>query len=231
MAIDPDVDPINADIDDFADIDADLIHDRMYRVRVYAESNALMRVRGMVRDLKPAGLYVDDDPDPLLVHHMVVDLLVTYPGLRIAEARVVIETHPHPDCPSIEEHYGKLVGLCIARGFTHEVRALFGGPRGCTHATALLQAMAPAAVQATWSMRAMRPESASPWPSSSTATPEERETTLRFNVDSCHVWASDGELLGRARRNEGIPVLLPVARRLRALGRDPDVEWKLRPKR
>ena len=46
-----------------------------------------------------------------------------------------------------------LVGLSIARGFTHRVRELFGGPRGCTHTTALLQAMAPIAMQCFWSMR------------------------------------------------------------------------------
>jgi len=37
--------------------------------------------------------------------------------------------------------------LSIARGFTHKVRGLFGGPRGCTHTTALSQAMAPEAIQ------------------------------------------------------------------------------------
>jgi len=30
-------------------------------------------------------------------------------------------------------HYESLVGLSIARGFTHKARELFGGPRGCSH--------------------------------------------------------------------------------------------------
>ena len=58
-------------------------------------------------------------------------------------ADVVFEAHPHTTCPAIIEHYQGLVGLSIARGFTHQVRELFGGPRGCTHTTALLLAMAP----------------------------------------------------------------------------------------
>ncbi len=219
--------PIDVDVGDFADIDAPLLHDRVYRVRVYAERGDLMRVRGVVRDTKPAGLYVRDDPDPLVVHHMAVDLLVSYPGLQIIDARVVLETHPHPDCPRIEDHYRELIGLSIARGFTHEVRARFGGPRGCTHTTALLQAMGPVAVQATWSMRAQRSESGSGRADARPLTPDEREARLRFNIDSCHVWADGGDLLDRARAGETVPVLLPVARRTRALGKeDPEAEWK-----
>ncbi|HEX9260066.1 MAG TPA: DUF2889 domain-containing protein, partial [Acidimicrobiales bacterium] len=135
------------DIDDFEDIGLTLLHDRTYRVRSYLERPGVMRLRGMVRDLKPGGLYVPEDGRPLEVHHMVLDLVVELPDLVITEATAVFETHPHRSCTQITEHYGSLVGLSIARGFTHKVRELFGGPRGCTHITALLQAMAPVAIQ------------------------------------------------------------------------------------
>ena len=65
---------------------------------------------------------------------------------------MLFETHPHTECVSIVDAYRGLVGLSITRGFTHKVRELFGGPRGCTHTTALLMAMAPVAVQCIWSM-------------------------------------------------------------------------------
>src|SRR3954447_21969739 len=147
---------IDDDVDDFEDLaGARLLHDRPYRVRAYYEDEGHMRIRGMVRDRKPAGLYITGDDRPLLIHHMVVDLTVAYPTLAIDAARVVIETHPHDTCPRTEDHYANLVGLSIARGFTHKVRELFGGPRGCTHTTALLQAIAPVAVQSVWSMRAV----------------------------------------------------------------------------
>ena len=75
---------------------------------------------------------------------------------RLELERVVthFEHHPREECPSITAHYDELVGLSIARGFTHRVRELFGGPRGCTHTTALLQAMAPIGMQCFWSMKA-----------------------------------------------------------------------------
>jgi Protein of unknown function (DUF2889) len=217
---------IDADTDDFADIESPLLHDRTYRVRVYAEGPDRMRLRGMVRDRKPGGLYIDDDPEPLMVHHMVVDLVVSYPALEILEAKAVLETHPHHECPRIEDHYGNLVGLSIARGFTHRIRELFGGPRGCTHTTALLQAMAPAAIQATWSMRSFN-NGGQPVAPPRTLTREERMAGLRFNIDTCHVWASDGPFVEQVLEGGEIPPPIWAERRMVELGRDPE-EWRSR---
>jgi len=216
---------IDDDTDDFADLDLPLLHDRTYRVRAYADGPGRMRLRGMVRDRKPAGLYVEGDPEPLTVHHMVVDLAIAFPSLEIVDAQAVLETHPHDECPRIQDHYRNLVGLSIARGFTHEVRKLFGGPRGCTHTTALLQAMGPVAVQSIWSLRASG--AAQPVEPPRTMTPEERRAALRFNLDTCHVWASDGEMVAAVEQGVEIPVPLWAEERLRALGRDPD-EWRSR---
>ena len=218
--------PIDHDIDDFADIDGRLIQDRTYRVRVYAEDDDTMRARGMVRDIKPPGVYVRDDPDPLTVHHMVVDLVVAFPSLEILDADVVIEIHPNLACPRIEDHYKNLIGLPIGRGFTHRIRELFGGPRGCTHTTALLQAMAPAVVQATWSMRSTRGAEVTDPEEREAAIRQRQEARVRHNVDSCHVWAADGELTAIAASGQPTPVLLPVAKRARALGLDPETEWR-----
>ena len=124
----------------------DLLHTRDYEVKVYRLSDSEMLARGAVSDRKPAGLYIKGDPEPLEVHQMHLELRVALDGLEIREARVLFETHPHSDCPLIAADYEKLVGLSIARGFTRKVRDLFGGPNGCTHTNALLQAMAPAVV-------------------------------------------------------------------------------------
>jgi hypothetical protein len=218
---------IDDDIDDFADITAPLLHDRTYRVRVYYEGPDRMRLRGMVRDRKPAGLYVPHDPKPLMVHHMVVDLVVAYPTLEIVDASAVLETHPHEECPRIQDHYKNLVGLSIARGFTHKIRELFGGPRGCTHTTALLQAMAPAAVQATWSMRSMAP-AGDPVAPPRRMTAEERRASMRFNLDTCHVWDSQGELVHQVMElGHDVPPPLWIEERFRELGLDPET-WTTR---
>jgi len=220
---------IDDDIDDFEDLDLVLLHDRTYRVRAYAQGPNRMLLRGTVLDRKPAGLYVADDPEPLTVHHMVVDLVIEFPSLEIVQARAVLEIHPHEQCPRIEDHYQNLVGLSITRGFTHKVRELFGGPRGCTHTTALLTAMGPVAIQSIWSIRAASAEG-QPVDDPRVVTPEERRAALRWNIDTCHVWAADGGMVTAVEAGEDMAVPLWAEARLRELGRDPG-EWRERMRR
>ena len=202
----------------------ELIHERAYVVRAYRKGTSTLVLRGAVRDQKPPGLYVASDPEPLTVHHMIVDLEIAVPSLEIIGAKVVLETHPHTNCPRIEDHYGKLVGLSIARGFTHRVRELFGGPRGCTHTTALLQAMAPVAIQSLWSFRvaAARQEGGT---EGAFATPEARERSLAMNLNTCHIWAEDGEQVTAIRNNQPMEIPVWIEKRFAKLGLDPSA-WR-----
>ncbi len=202
------------------DGDLEIVHSREYETRVYLVSENEFLVRGAFRDVAPPGLYVGIDPVPMTVHHMVVELRVAVPGLVITDVDVVFETHPNPTCPSITEHYGNLVGLSVARGFTHRVRELFGGPRGCTHTTALLQAMAPAVVQAMWALR-MKSYRA-PSGGSVGASADQREAAIAGNLNTCHVWAEDGEHVAFLRRGGAPRPPIPVLARLDELGLDPD---------
>lgn len=219
--------------DDFADLHLEELHQRTYLVRSYRDGANRMRIRGAVQDIKPAGLYIEGDPDPLEIHHMVVDLVVEFPNLQIVDARVVMETHPHAECLRIEDHYRNLVGLSIGRGFTHKVRELFGGPRGCTHTTALLQAMAPVAVQSMWSLQAPTHRTAEPGGNgdgTAVAAPrrmtdEDRKAMFRYNVNSCHVWAEDGEMVAGVLAGGEVPAPTWAVERLVALGRDP-ATWR-----
>jgi hypothetical protein len=205
------------------DPDLQPIHTRDYQVRAFKVDDETMLLRGAVRDTKPPHLYIEGDNEPLTIHHMIVELTVSYPLLHISDAKVVFETHPHSYCPRITEHYDKLIGLSIARGFTHKVRELFGGPRGCTHTTALLQAMAPVAVQCTWSMRVAKARELGD-PPRGEMTPEQREMFFASNINTCHVWDEEGEHVASLRRGEMPEPPLQVTRRLVELGRDP-VEW------
>ena len=204
-----------------------LLHDRTYSVRAYRQSDTELRIRGQIRDQKPPGVYVETDPEPLTVHHMVVDLVITFPTLEITGADVVMETHPHSHCPTITDHYDKLVGLSIARGFTHKIRELFGGPRGCTHTTALLQAMAPVAIQSIWSMRATDGDDGTPVlpPLPSNPTDEQIRERFAHNLNSCHVWAEDGETIGAIKRGEELEPPLWIHDRFEKLGLDID-SWR-----
>ncbi len=114
----------------------------------------------------------------------------------------------------------------MARGFTHKVRELFGGPRGCTHTTALLLAMGPAVVQSTFSMRVLaeRERGGDRDLSALAEMPlAERRKFWATNLNTCHVWAEDGEFVANLEAGRsGTFVPLFVKRRLTRLGRDPE---------
>ena len=203
----------------------EVLHDREYRVRAFRTRDDLILIRGAVRDQKPPGLYIDSDPDPLTIHHMQIDIEVTIPAMEIVSASVGFKAKPNLECPDIVDHYDKLVGLSITRGFTHRVRELFGGPRGCTHTTALLQAMAPVAIQCMWSIRASEAQSADGPSGFGSMTDEQRRGMWRMNLNTCHVWAEDSELIARLESGEAMPPPLFATERLVKLGVKPD-EWR-----
>lgn len=203
--------------------DLEPLHTRAYEVQAYKIDDETILLRGAVRDTKPPGLYIEDDPEPLAIHHMVVELTVAWPRLEILDARATFEVHPQSMCPAIAPAYGQLVGLSIARGFNNKVRELFGGPRGCTHVSALLSAMAPVAIQCNWSMRVAKSRELGD-PPRPELTPEMREMMIAPNLNSCHVWDDEGEFVERIRSGEGIELPVQVTRRLSELGRNP-TEW------
>jgi hypothetical protein len=211
------------------DSDLELLHQRDYAVRVFRKSATELVASGTVHDQKPPGLYVEGDPDPLTIHRMTIELTVAYPSLEITDAVVQFGAHPQPGCPGIAAHYRNLVGLSIARGFTHKVRALFGGPRGCTHVTALLQAMAPALVQSIWSMRiANQRDGDVPTTAEGAASDGGFLGAQRRNIDTCHVWAADGELVALVEQGGISGPGIPVRERLEARGVDPIDWWESR---
>ena len=121
-----------------------------------------------------------------------------------------------------------IVGHC---GFTHKVRELFGGPRGCTHTTALLLAMGPAVVQSIFSMQVIaareRGIASDDGMAALAEMPiEERRKFWAFNMNTCHVWAEDGEFVANLEAGRGgrhVPLF--VKGRLERLGRDPE-SWR-----
>ena len=75
------------------DPDLPLIHTRNYEVRAFKVSDSEIMLRGAVRDDKAPGLYVDGDPEPLTIHHMVVELRVSYPTFEILDATLIALEH------------------------------------------------------------------------------------------------------------------------------------------
>ena len=193
-----------------------VLHDREYRVQSCLLENGNLLIQGAVRDQKPPGLYIPDDPEPLVMHHMQVGLEIELPDRVIVAVHTDLRTYPHQTCPSIEAHYDNLIGLSIARGFTHKIRELFGGPRGCSHTTALLQAMAPIAMQSGKSIECIEAERAGEPNPIIVRPPNE---SWKYLTNTCHVWAEDGPRKDEVERG-GVQTI-PVDVRLAALDREP----------
>ena len=196
-----------------------LIHTRRYEVRAFRMADDRFLLRGVVCDEKPAGLYVTEDPDPLWLHHMIVEMEVVYPTFVIERAYAKFHQHPHLGCTDITDHYKKLEGMSIARGFNAKVKELFAGSRGCTHITALLSAMAPVAIQTGWSMRVTAMNEGESSSNPSDAEREQREKQLAGTINTCHMWDEAGELTAQVRAGEPIEIPLSVRKRLQELGR------------
>lgn len=209
------------------DPELELLHTRTYEVRSYRKDESTMMIRGAVRDVKPAGLMLEGDLEPLTIHHMIVEIDVTVPAMEIIRAEVVFEERPHTTCTGIVPHYANLVGLSIARGFTHKVRELFGGPRGCTHVTALLQAMAPIANQSRFSLmassrRAAAAVNGTSGPAMAMPSIDQRLAMMASNINTCHVWDEAGDMVEGIRHGEEREAPLWIGKRLVKLGRDPE---------
>jgi hypothetical protein len=197
-----------------------LIHTRQYQVQAFRMSDERFLLRGAIVDEKPAGLYIENDPDPIWMHHMIVELQIVYPTFLIEKASVEFKNHPHLGCTNITDHYQKLEGMSIARGFNAKVRELFGSSRGCTHIGALLAAMAPVAIQTGWSMRVSSVGEIDDSSKSPEDFQEQRVKQFASTINTCHIWDELGDMVAKVRAGEEIEMPLPVVRRLRDLGRD-----------
>lgn len=178
------------------------IHTRSYATEAFAEPDGSMRVHGRITDTKPHGLCLADGT-PLVIHDMAVDIYVHSESFEILRVEADMDVRPYEQCTAILEAYQKLVGVSIARGYSRTVKELFGGPGGCSHIGALLIAMGPVAIQASWSLRNLHAE-----PTGITGNPDdpaERERRLRMNMNTCHVWAEDGVNIAFIKRGERPP--------------------------
>ncbi len=202
-----------------------LLHTRAYEIEAFVEDESHFRLIGVMRDVRPDGLWGIVDTEPMTLHDMHIELVINGITFAITEVRTAMLTHPQEQCPLILPVFQELVGTSIARGFGNKVKTLFGGPRSCTHFVALLNAMAPVAMQARWSFFHAVSNDAM---SIMTADPEKRQESMRAgheaNRDTCHVWASDGPMFAKINAGESIGVPVWAKHRLAERGIPPE-EW------
>ncbi len=186
-----------------------LLHTRAYEIDAFLEDDEHFRLVGVMRDVRPDGLWGIADTEPMTLHDMHIELVVNGGTFVITEVRTAMLAHPQEQCPLILPVFQELVGTSIARGFGTRVKTLFGGPRSCTHFVALLNAMAPVAMQARWSFFHAVSDGLV---SSADADPATRSERMRAgqeaNRDTCHVWATDGPMFAKIEAGEsfGVPV-------------------------
>ena len=165
------------------------VHTRTITIATYPAGEHAIMVEGRLRDERLVDIFsitTAEKIPPGVVHDMMLRLLVRGPDLSIEDLEVEFIHVPRDACRETENCLRPLLGRRISQGFTSYVKKHFGGPCGCTHLTALLIAMAPAAVQGFWNQAVTRKMS-------SADAAHVMDTNLL--VDSCWVWRSDGPMV------------------------------------
>ena len=157
------------------------LHTRNIRLDGYARPDGMLDIEARLTDVKhydmpqwargplPAG-------EPM--HHMVVTMTVDAGGtIRAFEARTLAS--PKEVCTVGAEHFSRLVGLSIRKGFLKAAAERIGGVEGCTNIREMLQQMATVAFQSMRETRVRRYDDA----------PREKPVV----VDTCIAWSSKGD--------------------------------------
>lgn len=164
------------------------IHTRQIAISTYAYGAEAVVVEARLTDNRHVKTYYFSNGQsrpPGVVHDLIIRMVVKGAGLVIEDIDADMETVPREDCREISDALKKVIGMKIQAGFTEKVKAKIGGAKGCTHLVALLLAMAPAAVQGSWSAVSRQPVDPAKYSG----------PALRFLEDTCWVWRSDGELM------------------------------------
>lgn len=170
------------------------IHTRTIDCRGFRRADGLWDVEGHLRDTKTYAFdnhFRGEVPPGAPVHDMWLRLTVD-DRLVIHAVEAVTDASPYTICPNITPNFQRLVGLRIYPGFQREVRDRLGGIEGCTHLVDLLGPVATTAYQTVFPYRARQQEQAA----SGQRPPDKRQRKPRL-IDTCHAFASDGEVVKR----------------------------------
>ncbi len=163
------------------------IHTRRIDIATYEGGADSVVVEGILRDERLFHSYqlTGKVLEPGTIHHMIIRMEVRGPQLTIINIEVEMPTVPHELCSQVKQCLAPVKGLSIVAGFTARLKKIAGGPRGCTHLVSLLTAMAPAAVQGSWSAMTRKP----------VKSKEHLPMVLERVKNSCWLWREDGPLI------------------------------------
>jgi hypothetical protein len=173
----------------------ELIHTRSIDCRGYRRADGLWDIEGHLTDTKTYGFSNHSRgtvPPGEAVHDMWLRLTVD-DRLVIHAIEAVTDASPYAICPNVTPNFQRLKGLRIYPGFHKQVRDLLGGVAGCTHLVDMLGPVANTAYQTVFPWRARQYEERLA-AEGKAAEPPARRPKL---IDSCHAFASDGEVVKR----------------------------------
>ncbi|HEY4929767.1 MAG TPA: DUF2889 domain-containing protein [Acidimicrobiales bacterium] len=160
------------------------LHRRSIDYRAYVDGDDMVVV-GRLTDSRP---WAEDGSAVAIVHDMELRVRVRTADLAITGATAEMHAFPHTECPTIKTAFAGLVGLNVARGYTREVQARFGGPRGCTHLEHLARSLGPVVIQSITSGRAFAVSQGE----SEDILAAGAGTGSPWARNSCHIWAEGG---------------------------------------
>lgn len=173
------------------------IHKRTIECRGYRREDGLWDVEGHLTDIKTYGFeneFRGAIPAGEPIHDMWLRLTVD-DRLVIHDVEAVTDASPFPACPAITGNFQRLKGLRIAAGFHRQVRERLGGTEGCTHLVDLLGPVATTAYQTVFPYRERQRQAAAG--GSAAARPPGGGGRKPHLIDSCHAFASNGEVVKR----------------------------------
>ncbi|MEQ9449268.1 MAG: DUF2889 domain-containing protein [Rhodospirillaceae bacterium] len=168
-------------------MDRTLLHTRTITCEGYERDDGRWDIDGWMTDVKTyefsnkdRGTIPAGEPVHGMGMRMTVDL-----ELNVYDVLAVTDFSPFRICPNITPNFSKLAGLNLSKGFMRAAREIVGGTKGCTHLFDLLGPMATTAYQTMDEQRY-----------AAFKEKESRgEAVVPFFVDSCHAWASNGNVL------------------------------------
>lgn len=160
------------------------VHTRALEINTYEIEPYSTVVEGILKDDCFVTRYQIDGSrrPPGTIHHMILRMKLGGPELTIEEIEAEMPSVPHEECRQTTDALKMLVGMRIASGFTSNIKKILGGPKGCAHLISLLLAMAPSAVQGSWSAASQKPLDPSVY----------AERIMGFLTDTCRVWRKGG---------------------------------------
>jgi len=160
------------------------LHTRRYEFQGYQRTDGLWDIEGHMTDTKTysfpnawRGEIKAGEP----IHDMWIHLTLD-DELVVQDIEAKTAGSPFQICSAITPAYAAMKGLKVGKGWNKRIKELFAGTRGCTHHTEMLGAMATVAFQ---TISAARKKWREP----------DGVTTRPSLLDSCHAFASDGEIV------------------------------------